>query len=47
MRPSCGGREDKCGVMGHDRKRNDADLVQAHCCVMMMNWEGIELIAQH
>ena len=23
------------------------DLVQVHCCVTMMNWQGIELIAQH
>ena len=21
--------------------------VQVHCCVTMMNWQGIELIAQH
>ena len=23
------------------------DLVQVHCCVTMMNWQGAELIAQH
>ena len=23
------------------------DLVQVHCCVAMMNWQGFELIAQH
>ena len=23
------------------------DLIQVHCCVTMMNWQGIELIAQH
>ena len=22
-------------------------LIQVHCCVTMMNWQGIELIAQH
>ena len=23
------------------------DLVQAHCCVAMMNWQVVELVAQH
>ena len=23
------------------------DLVQVHCCVAMMNWQGIGLIAEH
>ena len=26
---------------------HDIDLMQVHCCVGMMNWQGIELIAQH
>ena len=27
--------------------RYSTDLIQVHCCVAMMNWQGIELIAQH
>ena len=23
------------------------DLVQVHCCVAMMNWQVVELVAQH
>ena len=23
------------------------DLVQVHCCVVMMNWQVVELVAQH
>ena len=26
---------------------SQGDLIQVHCCVTMMNWQGIELIAQH
>ena len=33
--------------MDGQNDNNDDDLVQVHCCVAMMSWNGIELIAHH
>ena len=31
----------------YNRTQAGKDLIQVHYCVTMMNWQGIELIAQH
>ena len=56
--PTENGRKDNCrghvqgvcvGWVGEYLSRDSLvhDLVQVHCCVAMMNWQVVELVAQH